>query len=251
MGIGDRIRSEIKAELARRNWTYIDLANMMDCTPSRVSRFLGGRVAVRDTVAEEAAAALGKGRKKKALRLYGQILDLEPDNLELHGRIAPLLAETGKRTEAWESYQRAAEHHHEQGFVDKAISVYRQAAEKLPRTVEVWERLSSLQVEREHAGEAFRVLEEGCRQFTWRRWKGRLRLLEGMNRLQPANVPCACLLARLLVRDDRKHEALDLLAALETGLDRRGLRRVRGVAACLSPTPGAGWRWLSAVMVGR
>jgi hypothetical protein len=47
------------------------------------------------------------------------------------------LAETGRREEAWASYQRAAEHHAEEGFVEKAISVYRQAAEKLPRNVSV------------------------------------------------------------------------------------------------------------------
>jgi tetratricopeptide (TPR) repeat protein len=199
----------------------------------------------------QAAAALAKGRKKKALRLHERVLELEPDNLELHGRIAPLLAETGRREEAWASYQRAAEHHREEGFVDKAISVYRQAAEKLPRNVTVWERLAELLQAREQPGEAYRVLEEGTGHFKWRRWRTRLRLLHAMHRLQPENFACAGHLARLLVRDGRRSEALELLAGLEAGLDRRGLARVRGLAARLSPTPGTGWRWLTAVLVGR
>jgi hypothetical protein len=104
---------------------------------------------------------------------------------------------------------------------------------------------------REHPGEAYRALEEGTQHFKWRLWRKRLRLLKGMNRLQPENFACAGLLARLLVRDGRKSEAMTLLAGLEAGLDRRGLRRVRGLAARLSPTPSAGWRRLTAVLVGR
>jgi tetratricopeptide (TPR) repeat protein len=199
----------------------------------------------------QAARALGKGRRRKALALYLQALELTPDDLELHGRIAPLLAAAGRREEAWESYCRAAEHHREEGFVERAISVYRQAAEKLPRTVEVWERIAELQVERNHPGEARRTLLEGCGHFRWGRWRQRLRLTRRLHALDPASVDATCRLARLLVRDGQKREALDLLAGLEPSLGKPELKRVRAQAVRLSPTPASGWRWLRAVVAGR
>ena len=129
--------------------------------------------------------------------------------------------------------------------------MYRQAAEKLPHEVEAWERIASLEAERGHASEAFRTLEEACQHFRWRRWRQRLRLLEGMFLLQPDNLGVACRLARLLVRDGRKDRALEILAELEPRLERSGLRRVRAMAARLAPGPTTGWRYLRAVFAGR
>jgi len=54
----------------------------------------------------DAARAQRKGRRKKAITLYRQVLEHEPENPDLHRKLAPLLARTRKPAEAWASYRR-------------------------------------------------------------------------------------------------------------------------------------------------
>ena len=79
----------------------------------------------RSRLLRTAAGARTKGRRKKAIELYRKILAVEPNDAQVHRKIAPLLAETKQRDDSWKSYQRAAERLRGQGFADQAIGVLR------------------------------------------------------------------------------------------------------------------------------
>ncbi len=98
----------------------------------------------RARVLAQANRAVRRRRPGKALVYYQQILRHEPNNPDLHRRVAPLLARTGKPAEAWASYKRAGEALARRGFVDQAIGVYREACGRLPRAPEVWIAVADL-----------------------------------------------------------------------------------------------------------
>ena len=58
----------------------------------------------RSRLLRRAAGAQTKGRRKKAIELYRKVLAVEPNDAQVHRKIAPLLAETKQRpAEAEES----------------------------------------------------------------------------------------------------------------------------------------------------
>ena len=63
----------------------------------------------RNRLLTDAARARKKGRRAKAIALYREVLAVEPENAEIHRRVAPLLAETKQPEAAWECSQRAAD----------------------------------------------------------------------------------------------------------------------------------------------
>ena len=56
-----------------------------------------GREFDRSELLEAAARARTRGRPRRAIALYRRVLAREPRSMDLHARLAPLLAETGSR----------------------------------------------------------------------------------------------------------------------------------------------------------
>jgi predicted Zn-dependent protease len=70
----------------------------------------------RSRLLKDAARARKKGKRHKAIALYRELLAVEPENPDLHRRIAPLPAETKQSAKAWASYRRASDRLVSQGF---------------------------------------------------------------------------------------------------------------------------------------
>jgi tetratricopeptide (TPR) repeat protein len=77
---------------------------------------------IRARVLEKADRARGRGRLKKAIAGYRQVLQADPKDAAVHGKIAPLLARTGQPSEALASFEAAARIHLDAGFSDRALS---------------------------------------------------------------------------------------------------------------------------------
>jgi tetratricopeptide (TPR) repeat protein len=206
----------------------------------------------RGRLLSEAARARQKGKRQKAIGLYRQVLAAEPENPDLHRRIAPLLAETRQAKEAWASYQRAAEGLAQKGFVEQAVGVLREASKQLKRVPELWLALADLEVERKRPIDAHQVLLEGRRHFRSRRDRQHaVLLLQKARKLQPRDVDTNLDLAVVLARSGARQRAQRLLDELTSFTRGRALRRVRARQLRLSPTPGAAWLWLRALLTGR
>jgi tetratricopeptide (TPR) repeat protein len=196
----------------------------------------------------DAARAQRKGRRRKAIALYQKILEFEPENPDLHRKLAPLLARTRRPAQAWASYRRAVDGLVRLGFVERAIGVYREAAGFLPREVELWLGLSDLEAQRGRRADAVQVLLAGRRQLRARRDRpGAIRLLARARELDPACFAAAFDLAGLLARAGQRGRSLALLDALAADVGGRELRRVRARQLRLAPGPRAAWRWLAAL----
>ncbi len=198
-----------------------------------------------------ASEAKAKGRHKKALTLYQQVLESEPNNTSIYREIAPLLVRVNKMDEAWMSFRVAAEGFVRQGFIEKAIGIYREATHFLPRESAAWIALSDLQVQRGHREDATAVLLEGRRHFRSRKQRQEaMQLLGRARKVAPNNFQAGFELARLRSKMGDRKGAWKLLWELQRIANRPQRRRIRAAQFWLSPGPTTALRWLRALFFG-
>jgi tetratricopeptide (TPR) repeat protein len=201
----------------------------------------------RSKLLADAASAQRKGKLRKAAALYREVLAVEPGNVDLERKLAPLLAKTRQRDEAWASYKRAAEGLANHGMLDQAVGVYRECAQLLPRQGELWLALANLEVKRGRKPDAVKALLDGATKLRGRKERAlAVRLLERARELEPADFEVGFALAGRLARTGKRERALKLLEELAVRKSGRVLRRVRGRQLFLAPGPGTAWRWIRA-----
>ena len=125
----------------------------------------------RARVLSAASRARAERRLRKATALYRRVLAAEPDNLELHARLAPLLAARGLDFDAWASFNRCAQAALRDGELERAAAVYREVARCLPHRVEAWEKLARIERKRGREEAALEILLEARQHFRGRRWR--------------------------------------------------------------------------------
>lgn len=200
----------------------------------------------------EAEKARSRGRRRRAISLYRRILAAEPDDPDLHARIAPLLAATGKRFDAWQSYRQATRTHLKNRCDAEALALYRAATRALPQQIEAWRGVARLELKRERREAAIQALLEGRAKFRSRRRRPEaIALLREARRIDAWRVDVALDLARLLRRSGQSPEALWMLGQLAERLEGRELRIVRGAQWRVEPSLKNSWNWLRAALAAQ
>ncbi len=203
----------------------------------------------RTRILAAAAKARKRRRYQKSLELYQRVLEVEPENPDVLRRVAPLLARTRQPAEAWATYRRAAERLVEQGFVDQAIGVYREASSYLPTEVGVWQALADLELERKRPADAVNTLLEGRQHFRSKRLRRQcIDLLIRARKIAPSHFKVNFDLAGQLAKAGARERAVRVLEGLLPHAQRGQRRRIRARLFWISPAPGTAWRWLRAVL---
>ena len=204
----------------------------------------GGRYD-RTRILEAAARARAKRQRRRAIELYRWVLAVERNSVEVHERMAPLLAETGQEFDAWNSYRAVAYAALREGREDRAIAVYREATRALPHEIQAWQGLARLLVRQGADEEAVAVLIEGSRNFRahWNRPQA-IHLLRRARAVDPWNFETVVELALHLGRAGQRIEALLLLEGLSDRYPGERLRRIRAAELAVAPGPRALWAWL-------
>jgi tetratricopeptide (TPR) repeat protein len=193
----------------------------------------------RARVLAAADKARSRGRVRKAVKGYLQILEHEAEDHPVRAKVAPLLAAMGKWEQSIQSFDKAAQGFLEKGFAPKAIAVWTVAAETFPERVEYWERIANEQVKRGKRQDAVVALLQGRSML--RKKKQRplaVLLLRQVLELEPGHVDVTLDLADLLRREGTRDEARKLLGQLlvRIGQVRRLRRRVRFAIFRVEPT---------------
>ena len=197
----------------------------------------------RSRILEAASKARARRRYRRAASLLRRILVVEPSNLELHARLAPLLATSGQGFDAWASYQICAQAALREKRLDRASNVYREAVRYLPRELEAWRKLANIERQRGHAQQAVEILLEGRQNFRARRRRPQaIGLLRRAHEIAPWTPEIVLDLARTLGRSDQECEAQLLLEKLAQRVSGRRLRRVRSAQWRIAPTLINTWR---------
>ncbi len=195
---------------------------------------------------DAAEKARAKGKKAKAISEYRKILANEPDDKIIHGKVAPLLAETNQLADAWKSFVLAAQGQVEAGFLDRGIAIYTQAANYFPRSPEVWETIAKLHFDRGRKGDSIKALLTGQAHFHKKKkdWPNAIRLLRNVVKIDEHNVPGTIALAKLLKKTGEKAEAAALLDKLAPNIGGTGKQKVLKARFWIAPTFGGFFRWL-------
>jgi tetratricopeptide (TPR) repeat protein len=202
----------------------------------------------RRRVLEDAGRARVRRQRRKAIALYRWVLAAEPNNAELHAKLAPLLAETGQHFDAWRSYRATARAALRERRGDKALAIYRDATSHLPREFEAWQQLAHLLAKQGDKRESIAVLIEGSRQFRNNFLRPEaIHLLRRARTIEPWHFDATFELARHLARADQREESRLLLEGLALRSCGSALRRVRGAQLRLDRSVVAAWRWFRAV----
>jgi tetratricopeptide (TPR) repeat protein len=208
----------------------------------------------RRRILDRAAKARRGGSRRKirrAIALYREVLQREPDDPDLHRKLAELLARDGDVAGATASYRFACEAYSKRGFDDRTIGVLRDAVERIPRVADFWLELGRLELERGRRVDAVAVLARGRRQFRHRRRRASaLKLLRAASKIDPRDLEIGLDYALQLARNGQKRRALEVLDRLPVA--RRGaLRRVRGRQLRVDFGLASLGRYLRAVLTGR
>ena len=191
----------------------------------------------RTSTLTAANEARGRGRVRKAISGYSEILRNQPDDHQVHARIAPLLAKVGRREESRKSFNAAGDGYLAAGFADKAIAVWALAAQHFPEDVRFWERIANEQVRRGHKADAVRALLQGRDQLRSRSQRPRaILLLEQVLALDAFNVDAKLDLAKLLRLEGKRREAKRLLNELSRTVQGPKASRVRAAQFRISPS---------------
>lgn len=199
-----------------------------------------------------AGAARAKGSRKKAIALYIQSLQENPDDPEIQRKLAPLLADTKQYDEAWKFFDAAAKAYIDKGHLDKSASLFTQAVRQIPHKCEAWEALADIRLQKGQKKEAFQALSEGRKKFKGRKHhKEAIRLLRKSWDLDPWNYHISFDLATQLFKIKKKDVAICLLEGLADRTKGKKLSVVRGKIFRNAPTFGSLWRWIRALALGR
>jgi len=186
-----------------------------------------------------ARATRGRGRRprRRAIALYREVLAREPDDPDLHRRLAELLAKDGDLAGARASYRRACEGYEKRGFGDRTIGVLRDAVNRIPRDVDLWLALARLEAGRGRRIDALEVLREGRRRFRHRRGRpAALQLLTAASKLDPRDLEIGLDLTLALGRAGQRARAIRVLEGLPIRTVAE-LRRVRARRFRVDPGP--------------
>jgi pilus assembly protein FimV len=211
--------------------------------------FGGGASYDRSEILRKAEEHRSQGRTRKAIREYEKVLAVDPQDIEVHARIAPLYIKAGRKDPARASLQRVIARYEKQGFTEKAIAMLRLALTVDPRDLAAHLRLADLHLGKAHTGDALRLLEEARRAFRSKRFlKQAIAVEEKILSFAPDDFRAQVSLVRLLWRAGRRREAGERLLRMESQWalrrNRTYWRKTRRLMCRHAPSLSTGWGYV-------
>ncbi|MGE5283665.1 MAG: tetratricopeptide repeat protein [Actinomycetota bacterium] len=187
-------------------------------------------------------------RIRKAIREYEKILSVDPQDIDVHIRIAPAYIRAGRKEQAKTSLRQVTAWYEKRGFTEKAIATLRLALKIDHRDLATNLNLADLYLGKNLGHEARNVLDRARKAFRGKRFlKEALAVEEKILGLAPDDFRAQVSLVRLLWRTGKRREALERLRRMEEQWARRGnkphWRKTRRIACLLAPSLSTSWAY--------
>lgn len=193
-------------------------------------------------------------RIRKAIREYEKILSVDPRDIDIHMKIAPLYIRAGRKDQAKESLRQVIAWYEKRGFADKAIATLRLALTVDRRDLAAHLNLADLYLGKAHAGDARKVLDAARKTFRGKRFlKEAVAVEEKILSLAPDDFRSQVSLVRLLWRTGKRRETLERLRRMEEQWAWRGnkryWRKTRWLLCRLAPSLSTCWDYLLSLLI--
>jgi len=170
----------------------------------------------RSEVLRRAETFRVRGSVRRAIREYEKVLEVDPQDLEVHTKLAPLYIRARREDAAKSSLRRVIASYEKQGFVDKTIALLRLALTLDRLDLGLHLRLSELYLDKGLKGDALRQLEGARKTFRRKRFlKEAISVEEKILGFAPDNFRAQVSLVRHLWRAGRRREARERLWQME------------------------------------
>ncbi len=117
----------------------------------------------RDKILKAAEKLVQKGKLDQAIKEYEKLLSASPDDTNTVNRLGDLYGRVGEIDKAVARYEQVASRFADQGFLPKAIAIFKKINRLAPQRLDIFERLGELYVEqglRVEAKSQFTMLAE-------------------------------------------------------------------------------------------
>lgn len=177
----------------------------------------------KEKVMDTARKFVEKNQIDKAVKEYLRIVHEDPKDVRVWLKIGDLYAKKGAKQDATDTYLKVARFYQEQGFLDKAIAVYKQILKLDPRLVEVILQLGELYRMRGNMHEAMQHYESVAAHFH-REGKTReaLDTVQKLVELDPENIATRIKLAELYSKEGLVDDAVTQFSHACEQLRRQG-----------------------------
>ncbi len=201
----------------------------------------------RSEIIAAADRARTRGKVRKAVAAYQEVLRSDPSDPSVNVTLGPLLAKLGDPEGGARCFRVAAKRHLDAGFVDRAAGVTLTATGVFPLDPGFRLELARLNVSRGRKQDAVSTLLEGGRaQAKANRPDLAASLLGKALEIEPWHLETCLALVPVLARNGHPESVREFLDGLERRYRGPARRRVRWVAFRLSPGLGTFWRWVRA-----
>ena len=195
-----------------------------------------------------------RGRVKKAIREYERVLAVDPQDIEVHEKIAQLYVRAGRKDQAKASLKRVIAWYDRQGFVEKAIAMLRLTLTLDRRDLAAHLRLTDLYLGKDLAGDALGLLEGARRTFRRKRClREAITVEEKILSFAPDNFRAQVWLVRRLWKAGRKREAGERLWQMESqwalNRNKKRWRKSRWLLFRHSPSLSSYWGYFVSLFI--
>lgn len=177
----------------------------------------------KDKLIEEAQKHIQRGQLDKAVKIYVQVLSLEPSAFNLRQKLAELLVKAGQPDGARTEFETIGKHYASNGFYLKAIAVYKQVQKLFPGDVTITLTLAGLNEKHGLVGNA--LAEYKLAYDFYERESNvaeSLKILEKMQNVDPQNANIKLKLAEAYFHAGKKDESYASFRQLALLLKERG-----------------------------
>ncbi|MGD8440707.1 MAG: tetratricopeptide repeat protein [Holophagae bacterium] len=177
----------------------------------------------RDKILKTAEKLVQKGKLEPAIREFEKLLQLAPDDTNTVNRLGDLYGRVGEVDKAVALYERVAEKFADQGFLPKAIAIYKKINRLVPQRLDIFERLGELYAEQGLKVEAknqFQMLVEHYVKND--DIEGAIRVSQRLSDIDPRDLSVIVKFADLLLEQGASEPAMEAYGDLGEKLLARG-----------------------------
>ena len=169
----------------------------------------------RDKILKTAEKLVQKGKLDQAIKEYEKLRSASPEDTNTINRLGDLYGRVGEIEQAIDLYCLVAEKFSEQGFLPKAIAMYKKVNRLAPQRLDIFERLGELYIEQGLMVEAknqFQMLAEHYAKND--DMDSAIRANQRLNEIDPNDATARLKFADLLLESGNADQAMEAYGAL-------------------------------------